>query len=200
MPVVQVQLVCQVNIFRLIVTGAEVETQAVSLTFRCTDAHYGFHRCVVTRTGVADNLHVFYFIGIQLLQFRQVAHLASVDVNQRSTFAEHLEPILLFGDTGNLAQHIVGRPCLAQYAVLYVGYQRIALHTCNGQIRFYHHFAQQLRIRLQSDDAQIRSIAQFIRRGVADGRNTKKLVAFMGWQREHSLLIAHRSGNKCRIR
>ena len=141
--VVEAQLINEVGVVvALKHRRAQVESEAVALLADGLDADNSTHRGIVACTGVVDDLHVLYLVGVELLQLGIVAHEPAVDVHHRRALAQHLDGLALVYHTGNLAQHIVGRAQRGQHAVLHARHHGVALDLRLGQGALHHHLVE----------------------------------------------------------
>ena len=126
--VVPVQLLHEVGVLRLEVTGAHIEAEALALQYFGPNLHHGLHACVVFGIGIGNEFYAFDFLRFQLVEFRGIAHQPPIDVDERCALAEHLKGTVFLHDARHVGQHVLACAELAQYGILYVGLYALSGH------------------------------------------------------------------------
>ena len=107
---------------------AAVETETLADGTDGLDADDGLDGGVVFGTGSHHHLHILDLVAAQLVEFALVAHLPSVDVDERSATAQHFHATMVADDAGNLAQNVARCSCLGKITALNGGHECVILH------------------------------------------------------------------------
>ena len=108
---------------------ATVETEALTNGTNGFDTDDSLGRSIVFSSRCHNHIYVFYLIAAQLVEFTGVAHLPSIDIDERSTTANDLNIFSITKYTWNLAKHIVACTHFSKIASFNGSHKGIVFHS-----------------------------------------------------------------------
>ena len=133
-------------------------TESLTRLFDGLDNDNGIDRCVVLRSWVQTNLHLLDLRGMELSQFRIVAHQTVVDIDKWRTLADDIESIVLHTDKGQMPEHVRGKAYIGQLTVLNIHGQTISGRR--NKMSLYRHTIQSVVIGVHPDGADVPYIVE----------------------------------------
>ena len=97
----------------LVVSSHQVEAETSSLAANSFDTYHCRNGCIVLRTRIGNHLYALNLLRTQSFQFVLILHLATIDIDDRCTLAQHLQVFALQSHTWHLGQHFLSSTRMA---------------------------------------------------------------------------------------
>lgn len=104
--VVDARIFQQVDVLRLRVGGVEVEADAVAFSRKGVDFYDGFDRCVISCPRIGNHFHRLYFFRADAVEFRKVAELPTVQIDEGSAFPKNVESVFVLDDSRHIGKRV----------------------------------------------------------------------------------------------
>ena len=141
--VIEVQLLYQIDILRLIVTRPQIEPEAVACFTDSVYTYDRFYGSIVTSTRVGDYLHIAYIRRIEFVQLRGVSYLTIVDIYNGFPLAEYGIVSVVTCNGRQTFEYFVGSARLFEHRVFDGSHQSIVSNLYFGHNGTYHRLAEQ---------------------------------------------------------
>ena len=147
----QFQPACAVfHIYRVSRTEIVLETvvrpdgtaESIALGRLCTNENNRLHIGGIRCAGIGYHRHILHILWTQLCKFLQVVNLASVDIDFRRTFAEHLQRAAVVYYHRDTSQYVIGCSGYGERTSLHGCYKRIPFHRSRWTYGFYHYLSK----------------------------------------------------------
>ncbi len=148
--VIQVQFLQTIDVVVHARHRAAVETETLADGTDGLDADDGLDGGVVFGTGSHHHLHILDLVAAQLVEFALVAHLPSVDVDERSATAYDLNAVAIANNTRNVGKNIVACAYFRKETTFNKGDKSIIAHSEKRSLSFNSNSFQSLRLRLNA--------------------------------------------------